>query len=392
MEIQIFSPEMKRLCYVDAFKYFYYQRNYYESDTFQLTIGSKSPQYSYCRVGNILVYKNNNISTVCTIKSEEETSDGMITTMTLKGKAYVTSVDRYLLDKVKDAGSQGFDVQTGSAETLMKYFVTRSCIYPAKTCRALPNLANAPDFMNGISLTYKGRLQLLENVLSEIGRRSSLGWHCYYSNGVIYFDVLTGLNMTEDIKFDQDEGNIIVKSTHYELSPTTAIITDSISGENKSFLYVERFDPPPPTVPNQVVLYIPPTPRSWWVNTTRLVEEGIRSGLNRSEILIESTDSGVEKDMLEKGSEALEEKNQMPSITVELVNKNPYEYMKDFFIGDAVHIETDYYAGNARIVRVEEEILQNGSTKITMTIGKVREDMKTQMDYNNKIFMNEVRK
>jgi hypothetical protein len=410
MEIQIFSPEMKRLCYLDAFQYFFYQRNYYEADTFQITIGSKSAQYEYCRAGNILVYKNNGISVACLITSEEETSNGLKTTVQIKGIAYGLFDGRYLLDKVQDGTDSGYDVQTNNAETMMKHFVNRCCIYPAKVCRKVPNLANAPDLQYGETFTYKGRFQLLQDALTEIGRMSGLGWHCYYEKGTVYFDVLRGVNMTQDIKFSQDEGNIIVKNTYYSLAPSTAIITDSVTGEGKTVIYQEQFLATPiPTVdfvdlyntngemgvlvpdPN-IVMPAAETPRTWIVNNTKMVEDGGKSGLARREILVECSDSSVEADMIKKGAETLNEKGSVASLTVELINKYPYEYMKDFFIGDVVLIKTDRYEGPARIVRVEEEILQNGSTKFTMTIGKVREDMKTQMDYNNKIFMNEVRK
>jgi hypothetical protein len=351
-------------------------------DNGEVTISKNSPQYEYCREGNILLYKKNNITTAMYISSEEEDSDSRKNTVTLKLKAYGHYDWRYLLDKVNDASVGGYDIQTGNGETVMKHFVNRCCVFPAQVCRAIPNLSIASDSMFGETITYKGRFQLLQDAITEIARASGLGWYSYYDSGVIYFDVLVGENKTSLVKFDETQGNIYVKNYFYEAGPTTAIITDSVDGTGKNIIQYEIVENPAPFT----------MPSGHPVNVTKLIEAGTRSGLDRKELLIESSDSTVEADMVQKGLEVLEEKKSIPSIECTLIDKRPYEYMKDFFVGDMVHIKTSKYEGDQRVIRVEEEIMSNGKMQYQMFIGKIREDLKTDIAYNNKIMMNEVRK
>jgi hypothetical protein len=392
-ELIICDPDLKKLCYLNTFQYFFYQRNYYEMDTAEVTVSINSPQYQYCRAGNILLYKKNNITSAMYIVSEEEDTDTKKHSVRLKMEPYGLLNYRYLLDNVTSiVAPAGYDEQNDNSEVVMKHYVERCCVHPAQQFRTIPNFDIAPNHGYGEAIIYKGRMQLLSDALTEIGRASGMGWHCYYDSGTIYFDALVGLDQSEIIRFSEDDGNVYIKNSYYEFSPTAVIITDSVDGTGKTYLYQDKFDPPPPTVPNQVVLYIPPVIRSWWVNTTKLVDAGARSGLDRLEMLVECSDSSLEANMKQKGLEAMEEKKSVPSLEVRLIDKRPWEYMKDFFVGDCVSIKTSKYVGKERIVRVEEEIMGNGKMQYQMFIGKVREDLKTDIAYNNKIMMNEVRK
>lgn len=114
-------------------------------------------------------------------------------------------------------GAQGYDVASGSTESIMRHYVDFNMINPADVNRKIIGLVNAEDLNRGIPAdTYMSRFEKVSDVLTKIGTNAHLGFDISVdlTNNRLMFDVLPTIDKSERqsernrIVFDIARGNV----------------------------------------------------------------------------------------------------------------------------------------------------------------------------------------
>ncbi|WP_458249720.1 siphovirus ReqiPepy6 Gp37-like family protein [Clostridium botulinum] len=240
---------------------------------------------------------------------------------------------------IPDIG-QEFDSCIGNQETIMKYFVYKSCISPTDLNRKIDNLIIAVDKKRGENDRWRGAYESLDEKLKEIGEYSNLGWNIVldHKQKKFIFDVMQGKDLTVNqntnppVIFRSDFNNI--KTRHY---------TESIINSRNS-LYIGSKE--------KLVLNL-----------------GDITGFERMETFLDSTSEEVE-DIKKEGLVKLEEIKELKTFELEINPNNTFVYEKDYDLGDIVTIQDKKLkvTMDSRIVEAQE-VYSNDGMKLKATFG-----------------------
>lgn len=111
---------------------------------------------------------------------------------------------------VPDAG-QAYQSFNGTAESLMKFFVTRNMVAALNPNRNIPNLFVKTDQARGDLMDYQARFQTVAETLEEIGRLQEIGWQFFFesSTQTFQFDIILGADKTNTVVFDFEFDSIL---------------------------------------------------------------------------------------------------------------------------------------------------------------------------------------
>ncbi len=145
---------------------------------------------------------------------DDGTREYEITGTDLKG---ITTSHLTLYPSSTLLGAQGYDVATGSSESIMKHYVDYNMINPTDLNRKVISLSNANDLNRGVSAdTYMSRFEYVSDVLAKVGKNAQLGYDITVdlTNNKMVFDVLPAIDKSENqsernrVVFDVERGNV----------------------------------------------------------------------------------------------------------------------------------------------------------------------------------------
>ncbi|OPZ35204.1 MAG: hypothetical protein BWY99_02318 [Synergistetes bacterium ADurb.BinA166] len=238
-----------------------------------------------------------------------------------------------------------YDQQSGKAETVMKYYVSKNAGAGATSNRKLPGLSIAPDLARGPSVTYQGRYQTLADMLAEIARLTGLGWEVAYDAGSSSFvlDVVEGADHSASspspVYFDID----------YETVTAQGYVTSDLG--RKTFSYIGGKGEGA-TRPVQ----------------TAYLDLAEPSGFARREAWVDAQDADNVQTQIERGKKELAASGAAEKYAIELSRgAAPFRYRRDFDLGDSVVVRNTEWGllADARIVAITNEFEPKEGRRVT---------------------------
>jgi len=343
-EILIYDKTMARVSAINSYSSFRWDHNYYDSDTFEIVANRYKQNVDELVDGGFIVYESplgaaGNIIpayNVGLLDFDNKLMDerGKSSEMwTVNGRGVESVLGNNQMAHAWGIGD-GFDTQTGHAETSMRHYVTVEAISPTDTNRAISGITLATvDQQRGPELEYKARMpKYLNEVLMELGMQSGLSpklvWTETGKNFV--FTVFEGADLSSGIGkviLSVDFGN--VKAYDY--------IYNALDYRN--FVYIGG--------PGD--------------GATRILEsvysgESEPTGWDRRETFVDATNELTTEERAVKGNQVLIERaaTQTLDFTFDQTSRS-FVLGTDFNLGDIVVVDfPDVATMTSRITRISE--------------------------------------
>ncbi len=220
MIVQIFKPletdldtfDGNKIGEIPAVISYQYTKHWQKPGSFTLVIGAGHEDESKITEDSLLLIDGDWLLVVGTKPTDTDTT---ITGTDLKGylKQRIT-----LYSAAQDTGAQGYDVASGSTETVLKHYVSNNAANPEDPNRKIPRMVVSADQHRGLeSDNYMARLENLADVEENICINADVGYsvEADYPNNQIVFDIVPRVDKTEDqiarnrVVFAVNRGNVI---------------------------------------------------------------------------------------------------------------------------------------------------------------------------------------
>lgn len=258
---------------------------------------------------------------------------------------------------------QAYDYLNTNAETIMRTYVERNAIAPVEPERTIPNLVQSTDEAKGPQLIYQTRFKNLADEQEELSLVSGLGWNVRLDTQAqtFVFDVLDG----RDLTVNQNTLPPVIFSPKFNSLKQLSYVESELNYKNTAYVAgqgegIER----------------------------RVIEVGTMSGLDRHEIFVDARDVSEEmtppddndpetpndpiprpeqdiiNDLIARGNQNLADYEQEQFLEGQVLQKSPFEYKRDYDLGDVVTIKNDDWGVtmDARITVVREGYAASGKT------------------------------
>lgn len=218
--IRIFTPDTELLGEISNYESLFFVRSFHGIGDLELRINRYKNHTDTLRKGNVIVVGNDAHKAYEIAHREIEIdSDGKLTENWLIKALELKAVTSRRPTLPPDHTAQ--DNRSGSAETVMKHYVSRNVVNPVDPMRKVSEIVLAPDQLRGSHITWQSRLKSLGEDLTEISQLSGVGWNTRvdYDLRKWVFDVVIGrnrsVNQTENspVIFSPQFGNI--RNMHY---------------------------------------------------------------------------------------------------------------------------------------------------------------------------------
>ena len=220
MIVQIFKPletdldtfDGNKIGEIPAVISYQYTKHWQKPGSFTLVIGAGHEDESKITEDSLLLIDGDWLLVVGIKPTDTDTT---ITGTDLKGylKQRIT-----LYSEAQDTGAQGYDVASGSTETVLKHYVSNNAANPEDPNRKIPRMVVSADQHRGLeSDNYMARLENLADVEENICTNADVGYsvEADYPNNQIIFDIVPRVDKTEDqiarnrVVFAVNRGNVI---------------------------------------------------------------------------------------------------------------------------------------------------------------------------------------
>lgn len=342
---------------LDQYSYLLWETYYQSPGKFQISCAKGARGSDLLQVGNIVMAIDELRARVGIIGYEDLTLDEEGNERWNKQGYDLSGLLAYrvAINKILDGATGGYDEQTNNAESLMRYYVNVEAINPTDTRRKIPFLTLGNNLNRGEILTYRARLQTLEEIIREIGLVSGLGYQIRLDleNKLFIFEALQGEDKSNVVKLSPNLGN--VKSIEYMYDEMTSRNVAIVGGEGEG------------------------ASRYFVVQ-----EEDVSSSIRR-EVFVSANDL-PDNQLIQKGKETLEEMAEKMTLSCEFIPHGPFELGTDFNLGDFIQVSYPNVAeAIVRVAGIVEEWTREGK-RMSLVLGKESQDIKMLLRYYKKLF------
>ncbi|MFY9119181.1 MAG: hypothetical protein WAO57_02570 [Syntrophomonadaceae bacterium] len=240
----------------------------------------------------------------------------------------------------------GYDRINGTAETIMKGYITRNCITPTDPRRIIPNLIVAADQERGGKLVYQSRYKPLDEELERLSLVSGLGWDLTldWQNQRWIFDVRVGRNLAAE----QIENPPVIFSADFDVIQEQTFVESDLGYKNLAYVGGQG---------------------EGAAREIAEVGEDL-TGLERLEVFVDARDIEAAEDLPERGWQKLAEVAPVLTFDTEILTRGPYKYGVDWNLGDVVTIQNKKWGVtlDSRITEVTE-IYEPAGFQLKVTFG-----------------------
>ncbi|MEA0553530.1 siphovirus ReqiPepy6 Gp37-like family protein [Lysinibacillus irui] len=378
--IRILSLNMDILAEIDNYESMFFNRSWYDVGTIELRI-NRHIKYANTLLKDNLILIGTDLNKVFIIKHREIELDesGKVTeNWLIKGYSLKSIIaQRITIPPANNA----YDIKTGTAETVMKYYVYQNLVNPINSKRKIPHLLIETDQQRGIQLSYSTRFKNLAEDMNILSLSSKLGWDVTLDlkNKKWIFDVMEGRNLTvgqsvnPPVIFSPQFESL--KSLHYTESELNYKNLAIVAGQGEG---VDR----------------------------RIIEVGDYTSTKRHEVFIDARDIAevdenqqlisqekITEALVDRGKQQLKEFMQEEYLEGQVLTNSPFEYQKDYDLGDFITIQNSDWniSMDAQITDIKE-IYETTGFSIEATFGNNRPTLiqKIKQEFNQ--ISGEVRK
>lgn len=221
MIVQIFKPletdndtfDGNKIGEIPGFTSYTYTKHWQRPGTFELTFISGSSADETKIAEDTVLLVDGDWLIVAGVKP----TDTMTTVTGYDFKGYLKQRITLFAEE-QDTGAQGYDVISGSTETVLKHYIQNNASEPSDANRKIPGMTVAEDDQRGLEAdSYMARLENLSDVEESICTNADVGYtvDVDYANNRIVFDILPKTDKTEAqivrnrVVFAVNRGNVI---------------------------------------------------------------------------------------------------------------------------------------------------------------------------------------
>jgi hypothetical protein len=337
MEIRVYDSALNFLGIVENYDSLIWERNYFETGNFEITIPATENNMSLLAVGNYISKrgKPGAVSAVEAgiIEEADNTSDGLTERIVRRGRFLSSLLSRRVV--------RGTYTYNGTYEAAMYALVTRA--------NAIPYLSSAPISGYECDVTFQLANKNLYNTLVKLSQASGLGFRVSadFRNKSFLFGVYqaadrTGTNGNKVI-FSDTRDNIA--SINYTLNTSVYKNLAYVSGKNGVAVTVDRS--------------ASEMTREVYVDGGSVDNAGM-------------TDSAYRAALTQLGIDKLNENAAIENFDVAVSPDTGYVYKVDYDLGDIVFVKQSKWglSRKNRITRISE-VYENGAERIVLTVGSL---------------------
>ncbi|MBY6278111.1 siphovirus ReqiPepy6 Gp37-like family protein [Symbiobacterium thermophilum] len=378
--IRILTPILELLAEIDNYESLLFIRCWHEVGEFELRINQYKRHAELLQRGNLIMLgaSRNKVGIIRHREIELDENGKKTENWLVKGIALKGVMAQRL---VVPPASDSHDRASGAAETVMKHYVNNHVVNPVDTKRKIDMLVLALDQQRGSSISWESRFKNLAEELIEISKASGLGWDVIldFQQKKWIFDVFEGRNLT----VNQTENPPVIFSPQFESLKQLSFVESDYNYKNYGYIAGQGEG-----------------------EERRVVEVGEAEGLSRIETFIDSRDISEEDEsgqalpeeqviakLRERGLQKLAEFAQEFFLEGQILTNSPFEYEKDYDLGDIVTIQNREW-GITRDARITEikEIYEPGGFQIEATFGESRPTLVKKLKQELAQISGEVRK
>lgn len=365
--LRILSPDLWLLAEIDDYEYLSLRRSYHIFGKFELRINSNKKHVDKLQKNNLIML-DNDPHRVAIIQHREigldedgkKSEQWIITGSTLE----TVTKQRVVIPVAPNT----HDSIEGNGETAMKHYINNHLVNPVDPKRKMPNLVIAPDLQRGKPMKYASRYGNLSEDLESLSKISGMGWeiHLDLTNRQWVFDCYEGVDRT----------------TNQSIVPPIIFSTDF--GTLKGASFAESI------LDYKNIVYVAGAGEG---ATREVAEVGTGEGLTRYE---KFTDASNTEDLTlqQQGENELKELKETMTFDASIETRHsPFEYEKDWFIGDIVTVVHKEWGVvmHARVTSVLETYDSSGAN-IEVEFGKGKTTIISKIKAEIKQYNNGIRK
>lgn len=340
--ITVYHPKtLNMLCNIVKIKSVQWTRKFYGCGGFEIHLPLNAPYAEFLQSGNLLRYQGN----VGIIRFLQQTEDDItVSGEDLKGLLRQRVVVPPFVYKDNPEVIDGYDRVSGTAEEVMRHYVSAHAIAPTDSKRKIENLSLGSTVSTGAGIHWQARFDNLLDVVSEIGKYGDVGFDILLNAGQkkLVFQCAKGADKTKSIIFWRKFKNI--SGYDYTLDDTDTVNTAYVGGDGEEERqYIEK------------------------------VCETEYSGIERREDYV-SVSGGELEDVEDKGLSHLRENRQEETVEAEANTK--LVYREQWNLGDYVTVKAEALGETvimAKQITEVKEVYEPGNTYAAPVFGDRKE-------------------
>lgn len=234
------------------------------------------------------------------------------------------------------------DIRTGSAETVLKQYVTSNIGPDATAVRKIPNLIIEADGNRGNAVTGSARFETLQDLFYPLAQTGGIGYTVEQVGSNLEFQVYVPQNRTSTIRMDLQNGKLS-KTDYAYVSPKLTRTVVGGQGESIERIFYEA------------------------TNTDSVAAETLWN--RRIEAFTDSRNTAVTAELQQAGQEALVDKGKtIVNLSVVPSDDINMRYGYDWGLGDEVAVIIGDIEASATVTEVAIGIESDG-VRIIATVG-----------------------
>lgn len=361
-DITVIDKDFNFKASLDNCKSINFPRSLYDITEFQINTSAAAGKELL--PGRIVYLDSRRAGIIRTLDIDESKNGDEVIARGIELKGIVNQ-RRVVPDRIADSQFFGWDRYPGlddpdaPAESVIKHYVDRHMVNPDDPNRKFPRLVIAPDLGRGHLMRWQSRWDPLDAVLKSIGEYSGIGYEIWldFDNDQFVFDIIFGRDKTSSsdspVLFATGWGNTSKTKYTVDEKDWRNVGYAGGAGEDEGRLIQTVFEGD--TAP---------------------------SGFDRREDWLDCGNVEHVDDLRYEGKYKLQEKKRRESLTGAVIPAGPFQYLRDWEIGDRVTVasETAGVESDMQITGVDEGYEQ-GKTSIKPIFGT-----------RKKTFIDEIRK
>ena len=336
---------------IDDYQECSFEDNLYEAGQFSITINFNIPNSQLFQRGLFIQFGNSWKFGEITKIQDQIDENG-------KGGQFriITGYDaRYILKRrvIKNMNSNGLWVMSGKGEIVLRNLINDQCGTNAENKRKLPIVNTIPTSENAIGKEYSASEQFsnLYEICKTIATQSEIGWRLEFDGTSLTLVCFEGTDRTQTVQF----------STSFDSLANGEFIDSSESFSNAIYVGGKGQN-------DDRDIY----------EGESAIEGNSPSGLDRYESWDNQSSMTTESEYETEALSMLNQYGQTLTMSGNGLAKCPYEYEKEYFVGDKIKIAFSGKSANAQILSVTE-YWAFGAYEINFSFGKPLPDLNAQL-------------
>lgn len=355
---------------IDTYQSLQFGRSYHGVADFELHVNRYMHDAQRLNKGDIIALGKQSNKAAIILTKETALDENGKETENFKLTGY--TLDGLMSRRLTVPNNMSHDRIKGNAETVMKHYIMNHFVNPIDPNRKMPHIEVSPNLKRGPFIEWESRYKNVAEELENISIKTGLGWGIFtnFKTKKLIFDVFEGNDLTQGNPYGSNPVFFspefeTIKSQSYVDSDKDLKTVGYVGGQGEG---TER----------------------------KIVTVGHNTGWDRIETFIDARDVGesdeeeltpgeIEKLLKERGKEKMSEMITLRSLEAEILtpvkNISPFQYEKDFDLGDKVQVVNKSWGLTMEAPITEfKEIHEPSGFSLEATFGRSRPTIITKIE------------